>query len=208
MRLLIATHNPGKLREFRALLQAWPVELLSPQDLGLNLAVQEVGSTYRENAALKAQAYAQASDLLTLADDSGLEVDVLDGAPGLFSARYAPHPGATDADRRAFLLENLRYYPRPWLARFRCVVALAPPGESPRFFEGLCPGEIIPEERGKHGFGYDPVFLVEGTGKTMAELPLEEKNRLSHRARAVMAARAALAAALERGMPGSPGEDA
>jgi len=208
MRLLIATHNTGKLKEFRALLQAWPVELLSPQDLGLNLAVQEVGSTYRENAALKAQAYAHASGLITLADDSGLEVDVLDGAPGLFSARYAPHPGATDADRRAFLLENLRRYPRPWLARFRCVVALARSGESPRFFEGVCPGEIIPEERGEHGFGYDPVFLVEGTGKTMAELPLEEKNRLSHRARAVMAAQVALAAALHHETLGSAREDA
>jgi len=192
LKLLIATHNRGKLKELRSLLGGLDAELLSPDDLGLNLKVQEIGSTYTENAALKAQAYAQASGMLTLADDSGLEVDVLDGAPGIFSARYAPQPNATDADRRIALLADLAGYPRPWLARFRCVVALTAPGEAPRFYEGICPGEIIPEERGDHGFGYDPIFLVEGTGRTMAELSMAEKNQLSHRARAVEAALEAL----------------
>jgi XTP/dITP diphosphohydrolase len=121
---------------------------------------------------------------------------VLDGAPGVHSHRFAPQPGATDADRRRYLLTKLRELPRPWRARFRCVVALAtPPGEV-EFAEGACDGEIIPQERGEFGFGYDPVFLVEGTDLTMAELPMEQKNRLSHRARAVIAIRLALLRAI------------
>ncbi|RME07041.1 MAG: non-canonical purine NTP pyrophosphatase, partial [Anaerolineae bacterium] len=125
--------------------------------------------------------------------------DALDGAPGLHSARYAPHPNATDADRRAHLLQNLVPHPRPWTARFRCVVALVEPEGTARFFEGVCEGEIIPEERGDNGFGYDPIFVVEGLGRTMAELTMEEKNRLSHRARAVLAARRALEALASQG---------
>jgi len=188
-KLLIATTNRGKLQEIKALLQDMRVQIVTPDDLGLTLHVDENGSTYAENAALKARAYAQISGLLTLADDSGLEVDALGGAPGLYSARYAPHENAVDADRRAYLLANLRGAPPPWRARFICVVALIHPGVDAVFCEGTCPGEIIPEERGSNGFGYDPIFLVSGTGRTMAELPMEEKNTLSHRARAVMAAR-------------------
>jgi XTP/dITP diphosphohydrolase len=115
-------------------------------------------------------------------------VDALGGAPGLFSARYHPQPGANDADRRQYLLENLRGLPRPWTARFHCTVAVAAPPGALYYASGDCPGEIIPDERGTNGFGYDPIFYFPEWGKTMAELPLEQKNRISHRARAVMAA--------------------
>ena len=187
--LLLASTNLGKLREMQALLSDISVELITPKMLGIDLDVDEHGSTYAENASLKAVAYSQASGMLTLADDSGLEVEALEGAPGLYSARYSPIANANDADRRAHLLENLEGQPRPWLARFRCVVALAAPGKEVYFAEGNCSGEIIPEERGGSGFGYDPIFLLPELGKTMAELSLEEKNQLSHRARAVMAAK-------------------
>ncbi|MBC8506070.1 MAG: RdgB/HAM1 family non-canonical purine NTP pyrophosphatase [Anaerolineales bacterium] len=187
--LLIGTKNQGKVDEIRALLTDIDVELISLTDINVDLDVEEIGKTYAENAALKAKAYAQASGMITLADDSGLEVDALDGAPGLYSARYSSRPNATDADRRGYLLENLAEYPRPWGARFICVVALATPEGEPHFYEGICPGEIIPEERGQFGFGYDPIFLVEKSEQTMAELPMEEKNKISHRARAVIGAR-------------------
>ena len=186
--LLIASTNPGKLQEFQALLAGLPVDLLSPAELGPLLEVVESGKSYAENAALKALAYARHSGLLTLADDTGLEVEALEGGPGLFSQRFVPRPGATDADRRTYLLLQLRGHPRPWLASFRCVVALATPLEEVHLTEGACPGEIIPQERGEHGFGYDPIFMIPETGRTMAELSLEEKNRVSHRARAVQAA--------------------
>lgn len=186
--LLLASTNPGKLREMRALLKDLKVRLLSPEDLGLAIEVEETGATYAENAASKARAFALRSGLVSLADDSGLEVDALGGAPGLYSARYAPHPGATDADRRAYLLQQLQDQPRPWSARFRCTVAIALPSGEVHFTEGVCPGEIIPEERGRGGFGYDPVFLIPSLNKTMAELSMQEKNRISHRALAVRAA--------------------
>jgi len=187
--LLLATNNPGKRKELCQLLGNLPkIELVTPKERGISLAIEETGSTYRANAALKAQAYAQASSLVVLADDSGLEVDALDGAPGLYSARYSGQPGATDAHRRAFLLRNLEGIPRPWMARFRAVVAVAVPGEEIRFAEGVCEGEIIPDERGSNGFGYDPIFYMPELNRTMAELSDEEKNRVSHRGRAVRAA--------------------
>lgn len=154
--------------------------------------IVEDGQTYQENAARKALAFALASGYMSLADDSGLEVDVLGGKPGLHSARFSPVPGATDKDRRVLLLQKLQRKPRPWLARFRCVVALASSSGEIWFSEGVCSGEIIPEERGQNGFGYDPIFFLPEPGKTMAELSLEEKNRLSHRARAVLAAKSIL----------------
>ena len=188
-KLLLATNNPGKLVEIQALLQDLAVTLVSPAQLGLELEVDENGQTYAENAGLKSQTFARASGLLTLADDSGLEVDALGGLPGIRSARFAPQPKATDADRRAYLLQRLQGMPRPWPARFRCVIALSTPTGELQYAEGICPGIIIPEERGQNGFGYDPIFLIPELGRTMAELSMEEKNRLSHRARAVMAAR-------------------
>jgi len=189
MRIIIASRNKGKLKEILDLLQGVPIEAVLPEEIGLNLTVEEDGSTYRENAVKKARVYCEAGGQITLADDSGLEVDALDGRPGLHSARFSGKPGATDADRRAFLLEKLSSHPRPWPARFRSTVAIALPGGEIFTFEGECRGEIIPEERGTNGFGYDPIFLVEGSEKTMAELTMEEKNLLSHRARAILAAR-------------------
>jgi XTP/dITP diphosphohydrolase len=186
--LLLATNNRGKRLEMQALLNGLAVELVTPAEIGLELEVVEDGATYAENAAKKAIAFARASGLLSLADDSGLEVDALGGQPGLYSARFAPQPGATDADRRRYLLQRLEGQPRPWTARFRCVVALCAPGGEVQFAEGICPGEIIPEERGHTGFGYDPVFLLPEYGQTMAELGMEVKNQVSHRARAVRAA--------------------
>jgi XTP/dITP diphosphohydrolase len=187
LKLLIATYNPGKLREIKSLLEEADLELISPEQIGLKLSIAEIGSSYAENAAIKANAFATASGLLTLADDSGLEVEALGGEPGLHSARFVSKPGATDADRRRLLLERLNAIHRPWNARFRCVVAIVQPGDREKFSEGVCIGEIIPEERGQNGFGYDPIFLIPEIGKTMAELSMHEKNRLSHRAQAVQA---------------------
>ena len=187
-KLLIATNNRGKMVEIQALLGERKVELLTPAQLGIELEVIEDGKTYAENALLKGRAYASAAGLITLADDSGMEVDALGGQPGLHSARYVNRPGATDADRRQELLERLKGQPRPWRARFRCWVAVVTPGGKAELAEGVCEGEIIPEERGQNGFGYDPIFLITGLGKSMAELSMEEKNQLSHRAKAVKAA--------------------
>ncbi|RJP47457.1 MAG: RdgB/HAM1 family non-canonical purine NTP pyrophosphatase [Anaerolineaceae bacterium] len=187
--LLLASNNKGKLRELQFILADLPLELVTPADLGLTLDVDEDGSTYAENAVKKALAFAKASGLTCLADDSGLEVDALNGGPGLYSARYSSKPGATDKNRRDFLLLNLRGKPRPWTGRFRATVAVAGPEGSVQIAEGTCPGQIISEERGTGGFGYDPIFLLDGTDQTMAELPEETKNRLSHRARAVQAAK-------------------
>jgi XTP/dITP diphosphohydrolase len=189
LKLLLASNNPGKLREMRALLGDLPMMLVTPQQVGVHLEVVEDGNTYAENASRKALAFTRAAGLPTLADDSGLEVEALHGEPGLHSARYLPRVSATDADRRAYLLEKLRGIPQPWRARFCCTVALADSSGNIYFAEGACPGEIIPQERGQDGFGYDPIFLLNGLGRTMAELTMTEKNRLSHRARAIMAAR-------------------
>jgi len=185
-KILIATNNKGKVIELQDLLKDAGVELITPADINLNLNVREDGSTYAENAARKAIAFAHACGLISLADDSGLEVDALDGAPGLYSARYHPKPGAKDADRRAYMLENLKEKPRPWTAHFHAAIAIAMPGQDVHIAEGNCHGEIIPEERGDNGFGYDPIFLFPELNKTMAELGMQEKNRLSHRAKAVM----------------------
>ncbi len=182
--LLLATNNTGKLKEMQAILQGLDIALLRPADLGLALEVDEDGQTYAENAAKKAQAFARASGLVSLADDSGLEVDALDGQPGLHSNRFGRAP-FTDAHRRAFLLEQLAGKPRPWAAKFRATVAVASPGGSVKFAEGICPGEIVPQERGTGGFGYDPIFFIPEANASMAELDMETKNRLSHRGQAV-----------------------
>ena len=185
-KLLIATNNKGKVKEFQELLKDLGIELITPADIHLDLEVEEDGTTYAENAARKAIAFARASGLVSLADDSGLEVDALNGAPGLYSARYLPKIGASDADRRAYLLENLRDKPRPWKAHFHATIAIATSEKNVQIVEGNCYGEVIPEERGSGGFGYDPIFLFPQLGRTMAELEVDEKNRLSHRAKAVM----------------------
>jgi XTP/dITP diphosphohydrolase len=186
-RLLIATNNFGKIRELKSILGVARWKLCTPADLGLALDAAETGQTYAENASLKAIAFAQASGLITLGDDSGLEVEALSGAPGVYSARYAG-PGATDADRRAKIMHELRHVPAPRPARFRCALAVAQPAGAVRVFEGVCEGEIILEERGTNGFGYDPIFYFPSHSRTMAELPSEVKNHLSHRAHAAQAA--------------------
>ncbi|HXF86577.1 MAG TPA: non-canonical purine NTP pyrophosphatase [Anaerolineales bacterium] len=209
--LLIATNNKGKIAELQDLLNDTGIELVTPAQIGLELDVIEDGATYKENALKKAIAFAKASHLVSLADDSGLEVDALGGAPGLYSARYGSLNGnkLSDAERRKYLLQKLKDKPRPWTARFKATIAIAIPTpltlskakdlfsrEEPLWSlqddslgvictEGICEGEIIPEERGTGGFGYDPIFLLPELGKTMAELSMEEKNRLSHRAKAV-----------------------
>ena len=192
--LLIATNNKGKLAEFHELLDDLGIDLVTPSQIGLDLDVVEDGATYAENAARKATAFAQASGLISLADDSGLEVDALDGAPGLYSARYGSPDGnkLSDTDRRRHLLGKLQTFPRPWTARFHATIAIAKPNSHLHLTSGICEGEIVPEERGSGGFGYDPIFLLPELGKTMAELSMDEKNRLSHRARAVMKAKSIL----------------
>lgn len=187
-KLLIATNNKGKVLELQELLNGSGIEFVTPSQINLQLDVEEDGSTYQENAGKKAIAFAQASGLISLADDSGLEVNALGGAPGLYSARYSPKPGAADADRRTFLLENLKDKPRPWTAHFHATIAIAQPNGAVEFVEGNCHGEIIPEERGTGGFGYDAIFFMPELDRTMAELDMDEKNRLSHRARAVITA--------------------
>ena len=175
-KLVIASGNAGKLGEYRELLAETGLELIA-----YDHQVDETGSTYAENARLKAGVASSASSLPALGDDSGLEVDLLDRFPGIRSARLGP----TQKERTAALLERLRGRPRPWLARFVCTLALAVPGRTIDIFEGDCRGEIVPEWRGEAGFGYDPIFLVPGTGKTFGEMKPEEKRRYSHRANAV-----------------------
>lgn len=189
MRLLIATHNRGKLIEYQGLLAGLPLELVTLDSVGLRDDVEEHGATFAENARLKAVTYARKSNLLTLADDSGLEVDALGGEPGVRSKRYAGE-NKSDAERIAFLLSKLRAVPREKRsARFRCAIAIASPEGRVWESQGTCEGEILFAPRGTHGFGYDPVFYFPDLGVTMAELSTAEKNKISHRARAAQGAR-------------------
>lgn len=177
-KILVASGNPGKLREYGELLgpAGWEVE---PHDS----AVEETGTTYAENAILKAAAAAQATGRPALGDDSGIEVDTLGGFPGLRSARLGP----SQEERTRTLLEMLAGLPRPWLARFTCTIAYAVPGQPPRTVEGERRGEVVPDWRGEAGFGYDPIFLIPELGRTFGELGPEEKHRWSHRGAAVQA---------------------
>ena len=177
-RLVIASGNTGKLREYRDLLAGAGVELVA-----FDSEVEEMGGTYAENARLKAEAARSRSGLPAIGDDSGIELEALGGFPGIRSARLGPN----QKERTAELLRRLEGVPRPWKARFVCVIALAAPGRETRFFEGECQGEVVPEWRGEAGFGYDPIFLVPGTGKTFGEMSPEEKRKHSHRAAAAKA---------------------
>lgn len=183
-RLLLATNNRGKVAEYRALLADCGWEIVTPAEIGLALEVEESGVDYVTNAKIKAQAFAQASGLLSLADDSGLEIDALGGRPGPLSARYAGD-AADDAERVGKVLAEMKGIERTRRrARFRCVIALAEPSGKVHFAEGVVEGAIAEEPRGERGFGYDPLFLVPEYGRTLAELPLPEKNAVSHRGRA------------------------
>jgi len=182
--LLIASTNLGKRNEMRALLDITGLTLVDPTMIGIQHEVEETGVSYVDNAGFKASEFARISGMWTIADDSGLEVDVLEGAPGPLSARLGD-PSFSDAERRRVLLDMLKSSPQPWIARFRCIAALSSPTGEVDLAEGICLGEVIPVERGTGGFGYDSIFLVRGTDQTMAELSLEKKNKLSHRARAI-----------------------
>ena len=192
-KLLLATGNQGKARELARLLRSAPWELVSLRDAGVDFEVDEVGETLEENAALKAQTYARHSGLWALADDSGLEVEALGGAPGVRSRRFAGE-GASDADLVREILRRLDG--TPWErrgARFRSVIAVASPHGETHLCQGVCDGVIGFQPQGGGGFGYDPIFFLPDLGCTMAELSLEEKNRVSHRAAAARAAEALLA---------------
>ncbi len=183
-RILLATKNEGKVREYRSLLKRIPFQLLMPADVGIDADVEETGASYRENASLKASVLAAQSGILSLADDSGLEVDALGGEPGPMSARYAGE-GASDKDRVDRLLHKLEGVPmEERTASFKCVIAVADPDGRVEFCEGECRGVIALHPVGEGGFGYDPVFYLPQLGKVMAELPLEVKNDISHRGQA------------------------
>ena len=206
MQLLLATRNAGKLEELRELLAGLPLELFSLNDAGIAEEIPEVGDTFLENAVLKAEGYARLSGLNTLADDSGLTVQALGGAPGVQSARWAG-PHASDRDRIDLLLQQLQGVPaHERQAEFRCTVAIAEPAHRVRTVEGVCCGVILDAPRGSHGFGYDPVFYIPQLGRTMAELTREEKNRVSHRALAIRAARPILEDLLVREREGGTHE--
>jgi XTP/dITP diphosphohydrolase len=190
--LLIATTNQNKLREYAAIFAALPLELRSLSDVGITTDVEETGATFAENAQLKAEFYASQSGLATLADDSGLEVMALGGEPGVRSHRFAG-PNASDADRNVLLLQKLDGVPfHARLARFVCAIAIARPDVATEQVEGVLPGVIELAARGTNGFGYDPLFYVLDENATLAELPPERKNRISHRALAAQAAREVL----------------
>ena len=191
-RLLIGTRNPGKVRELSSALAGCRLDIVSPADVGIMDDIPETGATLEENALLKAAAYSEISGLLTLADDSGLEVDALGGEPGVMSSRYAGE-GKSDSERIAFLLGKLNNIGGDgWPARFRCVIAVKAPGGRADLYTGVCPGRIVRTARGSNGFGYDPVFLLPELGRTMAELTQEEKDRVSHRGKAACKASEAL----------------
>ena len=184
--ILLATNNPHKVEEFRSIFLPYDVILQTPAELGLVNDVEESGNTYFENALLKAEAYWQDGEFQVLADDSGLEVEALNGAPGIHSHRFLPDPNATSHDRCLYLLQRLQDFPRPWRAAFHCEVVVLTYQGAILTSHGVCKGEIIQEFRGENGFGYDPIFLVDGTNQTMAELDPDTKNILSHRGKAVL----------------------
>lgn len=197
--IVLASNNRGKLAELSALLSRMPVQLVSVRDaLGEPLTIVEDGDTFEANAVLKARAVCAATGMVALADDSGLEVAALGGRPGVRSARFA-HERATDAENNAALLAALENV-EDRSAQFRCVLALVTPWEQQaRIAEGTCSGQIARAPRGSGGFGYDPLFVVDGLdGRAMAELSEAEKNRVSHRARAVRALRSLLIDVINR----------
>ena len=183
MRFVLATHNPGKLREMGEILKDFGIEVVSPRDLGITVDVEETGSTFAENAMLKAKAICKEANLPAIADDSGLCVDALNGAPGVYSARYGGE-GLDDRGRYMLLLSSLRGAPTR-AAHFACAVACAFPNGDTLTAEGRCDGSIAYAPLGEGGFGYDPVFLLPGTGKTFGQLTQEEKSAVSHRGRAL-----------------------
>ncbi|WP_088228958.1 XTP/dITP diphosphatase [Desulfosporosinus sp. FKB] len=184
MKILLATQNQGKVRELQDLLADEEIEVVSLRDLPDWEEVEENGETFAENAALKARAAVQRTGLIALADDSGLEVDALNGAPGVFSARFAGEPKDDERNNDKLLDLLARIPDDKRTARFRCALVIAAPKGKEYLTEGTVEGKILRQRRGTDGFGYDPLFLVPELGRTLAELTLAEKNDLSHRARA------------------------
>jgi XTP/dITP diphosphohydrolase len=190
--LLLATSNLHKVEEYRAIFSGIPFRSLSLREIQLDMDVEESGTSFAENAQLKAVAYARSSGILSLADDSGLVIDALGGAPGIYSARFAGGETAY-AERFRIILEQLRQVPAGQRsARFRCAITIAEPSGYYQTVEGTLEGEIAFAPRGEHGFGYDPIFYVPELGKTTAELEPERKNKISHRGRAAASAAALL----------------
>ena len=181
--LLVATTNQGKIRELKALLADLPLQVLQPSDLGLSLDVEETGSTFLENAQLKARAnFAAAGGIATLAEDSGIEIDALGGEPGVYSARYHGLPDGPI--KNAHILELMAGVPKTRrTCRYRCTIVLIEESGEEHRFEGVCAGRVAFESSGENGFGYDPIMYLPHYGQTMADLPDDEKNRISHRGR-------------------------
>ncbi|MFT8311701.1 MAG: XTP/dITP diphosphatase [Sporolactobacillus sp.] len=185
IKVLIASNNPGKIKEFKALLAEFDAEVFSLKDMDIHTDVPETGTTFRENAALKAEALSQETGMITLADDSGLCVDALNGEPGIFSARYAGLDKNSEHNID-LLLKKLAGVPESErTAHFVCVLAISKPGQPTHFAEGRCDGFITMERRGEDGFGYDPLFLIPERQLTFAQMGDDEKNKISHRARAL-----------------------
>lgn len=185
MKFILATHNPGKLREMAAILGQYGVEVVSPADVGITVDVEETGTTFAENAMLKAKAICAAADLPAIADDSGLCVDALNGGPGVYSARYGGE-GLDDKGRYTLLLQNMRGQTTR-AAHFACAIACAFPNGDELTAEGRCDGTIAFAPMGEGGFGYDPVFFVPEKAKTFGQLTAEEKSAISHRGKALKA---------------------
>lgn len=184
MKVLLATANKGKVKELEEMLTGMDITVLSLSDFADFPEIEETGATFAENAYLKARKAVEITGLVSLADDSGLEVDALNGEPGVFSARYAGEP-KSDERNIDKLLEELEGVPESQRgARFRCSLAVVVPGGQEFLTEGTVEGKILLARKGSGGFGYDPIFYLQGLDKTMAELSLEEKNRISHRAEA------------------------
>ena len=182
-KFVLATHNPGKLKEMSSILSRFGVEVVSPKELGITVDVEETGTTFAENAMLKAKTICAAAGLPAIADDSGLCVDALNGGPGVYSARYGGE-GLDDRGRYLLLLNNLRGMPTR-AAHFACAIACAFPNGDTLTAEGRCDGTIAYAPMGEGGFGYDPVFFVPGKAKTFGQLTAEEKSTISHRGQAL-----------------------
>lgn len=183
--VIIATKNKGKAKEFEKMFSTFHIKVKTLLDFPEAIDVEETGSTFEENAILKAETISQQYNIMTIADDSGLVIDALDGRPGIYSARYAGEEKNDEANIDKVLAEMIDIPNDDRSAKFYCALAIAIPGKEAITVSGTCEGEILRERKGNNGFGYDPIFFIKDKGQTMAELPSEEKNRISHRAKAV-----------------------
>ncbi|WP_261133151.1 XTP/dITP diphosphatase [Bacillus sp. Marseille-Q3570] len=184
-KIIIASHNEGKVKEFRKMFEEFGISVISLRNLDFHEEIEETGSSFKENASIKAETIAKKLHMPVIADDSGLVIDALDGRPGIFSARYAGEEKNDEANIEKVLAELVPVPEKQRTARFVCVLAVAQPGKETSSVEGKCEGLILNERRGTNGFGYDPIFYVPSKEKTLAEMISEEKNKISHRANAL-----------------------